>query len=651
MKTNRRDVLRLISGAVIGSACSQVSSSKISGEWVDDTAVLDKEPSDEPSEEPSSEDSGEWIDPAEEHVLADEGPVLIDRVPRSLLHGDSSPQELSLHVLSGTLPNDVAGFVFIAHPVPYDDGSAIVVGEGMIQRLSLATHTLTSNVLKPPCYYVDQATEQEDSGFYTAGLARISFILGARSLLNTAFLPMNNRLLITSDAARPWSIDPNTLTLHSPIGTLDEWYNALPNILTTFVNWPFPLTMSTAHPALDPQTNEMFTVNWGVNIGSVFDVGGLGFIHLLVWDGGAMRRFRLKTDWLHLDNVRILQSVHQIAVTSHHVIIMDTAFVSEMSDLIGEEGMKNQKTESILWIVSRSDLVGDDTTVQAQKISIPREAAHFLADYDSADGFITLHLGHQCANDASEMLVEGDLLYDNTPCDASLHGMISATTDMGVLGRYVINTQTGTISDSRYLADERLWGGPALYTFSGNHPPAHFQTIWWLSFGFHPELRLKRVEEAYASYPYRNIPISQLPTTSISPCLIRVDAENLIIEDEYSFPPGRFASSPTFVPKQGVGENEGYIYCVVISDDESTPNSSGDEIWIFDAQNLAQGPLCRLGHPNINLPLTLHSAFLQNIPVGDTYSISVYDDYNAHIAHMDPSIVSLFESEVFTRFT
>ncbi|MAA78568.1 MAG: hypothetical protein CL916_04855 [Deltaproteobacteria bacterium] len=654
MKTDRRKALGLFSGFVLSAACSGADKGLDNDTFIvddedtgDDPQEPSSSPTSEPTTEPTSEPSGE---PEPELVLADEGPELPDRFPRSLLDGDSTPSEFTLSVLSGTLPSDVSGYLYVAYPTPYDDDSAVVLGEGMILRLDLASHSLKTNILKPPCYYVDQATQGEDYSFYNAGLARVSFTLGARSLLNTAFLPMENRLLVTSDASRPWSIDAEDLTLNSPIGRLEEWYNGLPDVLTTFVDWPLPLTMSTAHPAYDSSTGELFTVNWGVNVGSVFDVGGLGFIHLLVWDGGEMRRFRLKTDWLHLDNVRIIQSVHQIAVTSDHVIIMDTAFVSEMEDLIGGAGMKKQKSESILWVVPRSELVGDDTTVQAKKLTIPREAAHFLADYDSSQGRITLHLGHQCANDSSEFLAEGDLLYNGSTCDPELHGMICATTDTGVLGKYIIDADSMTILESQLIQDERLMGGPSLYTFDGHHAPEEFDTIWWLSFGISPELRAQKTEAAYADYPYRHIPLSDLPTENVPPILCRVDVKTMSIEEDYSFPNGRFVSSPTFVPKTSGEDGEGYIYCIVVSDDDQTEGSSGDEIWIFDAQNLSQGPLCRLGHPSLNLPMTLHSLYLESLPSGDSYSVSIYDDYNTQIANLDSEIITVFENEVFTRF-
>lgn len=652
MKTDRRKALGLFSGLILSTACSGAGKGLDNDTFVvDDTGEEPQEPSSSPTTEPTSDPTSEpSIEPEPELVLADEGPELPDRFPRSLLEGDSNPAEFNLSVLSGTLPADVDGYLYVAYPTPYDDDSAVVLGEGMIMRLALSSHTLKTNLLKPPCYYVDQATQGEDYEFYNAGLARVSFTLGARSLLNTAFLPMGNRLLVTSDAARPWSIDPEELTLNSPIGRLEEWYNGLPDVLTTFVDWPMPLTMSTAHPGYDPSSGELFTVNWGVNVGSVFDVGGLGFIHLLTWDGGDVRRFRLKTDWLHLDNVRITQSVHQIAVTSHHVIIMDTAFVSELQDLLGGSGMQEQKSETVLWIVPRAEMVGQDTTIQARKVVIPREAAHFLADYDSSQGRITLHLGHQCANDSSEFLAEGDLLYDGTTCDPELHGMICATTDTGVLGRYIIDTDTMNVVGSQLLQDEKLMGGPSLYTFDGHHTPDELETIWWLSFGISPELRAQKTEAAYADHPYRHTPLSDLPTENVPPILCRVDAINMTIDDDYSFPNGRFVSSPTFVPKTNGVANEGYIYCVVVSDDDQTEGSSGDEIWVFDAQNLAQGPLCRLGHPSLNLPMTLHSTFLDSLPTGDTYSVSIYDDYVSQIANMDAEIIEVFENEVFTRF-
>ena len=117
------------------------------------------------------------------------------------------------------------------------------------------------------------------------------------------------------------------------------------------------------------------------------------------------------------------------------------------------------------------------------------------------------------------------------------------------------------------------------------------------------------------------------------------------------FPKGRFASTPNFIPKDGGEKNEGYIYCCVVSDDNQTEGSSGDEFWVFDAQNLEQGPICRLGHPDMNLPFTLHSTYVESLPTGDTYQISIFDDYSAHIANLDESIISLFEAEVFTRFS
>ena len=41
---------------------------------------------------------------------------------------------------------------------------------------------------------------------------------------------------------------------------------ALPGWINNFMDWPFPLMMSTAHPFLMQTLKSSFLVNWGVQI-------------------------------------------------------------------------------------------------------------------------------------------------------------------------------------------------------------------------------------------------------------------------------------------------------------------------------------------------------------------------------------------------
>lgn len=645
---NRRETLQLIgsglSALALQSSCQSNDSSKASktdtssDEW-------------DGFQSETGIDSGYGSDTAtpneEEVFLADEGPILDPRPPRSLLKAGESDLDLDLFVISGVYPEDINGHVFVVHPILQHHGPPIVAGEGAILRLDLNSQPqLSRRLLKPPCYYLDQATQGSDVQFEYSDLTRVSFTLGLRALLNTGLVAMNNRLLVTTDAGRPWMVDPTSLELLTPVGQIENWNTGLPSWITDFMNWPFPLHFSTAHPVFDKNTETFFSVNWGMQI---LNMGG--FVNLIRWDGhGEIQHFRLVNAWGI--PIAITQSVHQIAVTSNHICIMDTAFVSEMEDLLGNNNsaLQTQAPESIIYIVNRESLLHEGDVI-AQRVSFPRETAHFLCDYNTSNGRIVMHVGHQCASDPSEFINGSDFNAANgLMAPTELHGMLVASTDIGQLGRYEIHADSGEILSRLWKPDDRLWGGPSLYTFHERNQQRH-DTIWWLSFGLSPELRASRVESAYEDYPYREVPIAMLPTEAKPSHIIRLDCNTLDIQDAYMFPQGRWASSPTFVPRNNAEVNDGYIIATVISDDESTENSSGDEFWIFDAQNLAQGPICRISHPSLRFPLTLHTCFMDTVrPNTHEYCINIKDELESRIQHLSPEVQDLFETEVFIHF-
>ena len=139
-----------------------------------------------------------------------------------------------------------------------------------------------------------------------------------------------------------------------------------------------------------------------------------------------------------------------------------------------------------------------------------------------------------------------------------------------------------------------------------------YGNVYWASPGFSEELRIERVEALYADYPYRTRAIADMPEQTIPGSIFRVDNPTLSLKDQYIFPSGRLPVTPQFVPREGsASDTDGYIVVVVLSDDDSTEGSSGDELWVFDAANLSQGPLTRLGHPELDLPFTLHSCWMR----------------------------------------
>ncbi|MBN3947564.1 MAG: carotenoid oxygenase family protein [Nostoc sp. NMS7] len=318
-------------------------------------------------------------------------------VPESIMNAlrdEFIDNQIKMQIICGTLPDDLQGYVFIIAPVgnvdsqglPYKDGNTFLSGDGMIYRFDFTQPdqvTLKTQIVKPPDYVADQEDENNEFfKFHNHGVVRFSYLLGSRNLLNTAFLPIkfpqesSERLLVTYDAGRPYEINTEKLSTGNPVGQKKEWKSAIP------LPYPFNPILSTAHPAFDTYTHQMFTVNYGRSLSNflgteegkeyqkglnnlyqdhlkkseeqklkllkeserkklllqresikillklidkfnLFDVDD--FVNLICWDDtGSLRKWNL----INPDGspIKIKQSMHQIGVTEDYVVLLDTSF-------------------------------------------------------------------------------------------------------------------------------------------------------------------------------------------------------------------------------------------------------------------------------------------------------------------------------------
>jgi hypothetical protein len=622
-------------------------------------------------------------------------------------------EQTKLRIISGELPEDLYGHVFMAAALPYGDGTPILNGDGMIYRFDFngTEVRLKTRIAKTPCYRADEAITKNNKYkkyvFRNAGFTRLGR-LGSRNQVNTAFLTLNDgRMLVTFDAGRPYEIDPETLEVLTPVGANSEWIEAVPQVLA---RGPFPTFFSVAHPFFDAQIGEMFTVNysnlnshlqprtdsksallnWGralLNCARRQLIKGFeDFVDLIRWDGeGQLERWRLQLP--HGSPVVIEQSLHQIGVTQDYVVLMDAGFRIEPEQILllflinaidSRIGVPDfiekfifsrflpscqQLPYTTLYIVRRADLKQGGGTVKepriltARKVVIEREAAHFTLDYNNPFGHITLHLAHNCAWDTTEWLHKGSkpAFPKEVPIiRRDLYGMLAGTMDVNFLGRYVIDGESGKILESKTLSDPQCTWSLALYTHCNNTSSGQVESIYWISWGFSKELITERIYESYKDYPHRTIPLKELHNTETQPAtLLRLDAVSMEIKDKYPFPAGRFVSSPQFVPRRNSkgDSTDGYITCVVLSDDKSMPEASGDEVWIFDAAKLKEGPLCRLDFPAFSFGLTLHTTWLPKIKQRpSSYHILVREDYAELVAKQPRKVQELFEQEVYPHF-
>ncbi len=618
-KFNRRELLRDTGAVAVGIGCGSV----LSG-CVRNPALPEGEPT------------------------VDTGPLLPPRIPGSIREATSAEQDLELRAVAGALPTDLRGHVFSVASIPDDRDGYVFNGEGMIYRLSFAEDSvmLRSRLAKTPSYYADQATQGSEDEFLDAGVLRLSPTLGARTQANHALLPLGEQLIVTSDVGRPYTINTQTLELVAPLGTIDQWRTAFDESLPS---GPFPTILTAAHPGYDANTQELFSVNYAPDLPE-----GKPFTDLLRWDAnGQLHRWKL-VDAAEND-VLIKQSLHQVGVTQDFLILADTAFRMSVEQFSGDRRTTPQAANTPVYIIPRDALTNDANEVQAMRVDIPREMLHFLVDYETPQAQITLHVAHPCAWDFSDWLRDDDRLGTvRQPVRRGLRGMPSTPLDIGVLGRHVIDASTGKLLDSELLQDDEYTWGASLPTVPSSENDTRHESIFWLSFGFSEEMLAWRTSQLYENYEYRQVDYTELPILGRPSTLFRLDAPQMEIADGYQFPPGRFATAPQFVPGGSSvvpDATNGYLLCVVISDDTSTSGSSGDELWIFDAANLKLGPVCRLGHPELNLAFVQHSTWLPSLsaPVAKDH-ISVREDFAERLKGQPENVQALFEQKVFPKF-
>ena len=614
--------------------------------------------------------------------------------------------------------------------LPNPDDSHVWNGNGLIHRFDLGSGgaiRLTTRLARTPCFWADLATRPGSPharfGFSDWGMSRFSLQLGMRNQLNTAFVPMPfkagepTRLLLTFDGGRPYEIDPRSLEVVTPVGSNEEWRPGADLPL------PFPPVLSTAHPVFDRAAATLYTVNYGRSSGNFLDtiplvawlarllqplapllavvlaplqallrrrLGVADFVHLLGWDGqGPLRRWRLVDE--EGQPLRIDQTMHQIGLSRDYLLLADTSLKFGIEQLLSRPFRRcpalnrllrrlltrPQEPDTTLYVVRRADLERADRTdpegpqVVARKLVIPLEIGHFLVEEANPGGRITLHAAHECATDVSEWVRPEDVsALDGRPLDPALRGMIAVgAMDVGRLGRYEIDGESGTLLAAKTLHDPRLTWGIGLYAcrWHSPGPSAHdgrLSSIYWQSLGFWSDLLPEFLRELYGDYPHRLVPVPEVLGGSGDgkgrpSALFRVDTASMTIADAYPFPQEQLAdgewrtwvcNSPEFVPRPrpegppplGVDlATDGWILCIAISE-------QAKELWIFDAANLARGPLCRLAHPRFDPGYTIHTTWLERIDARSaSYRIGARADYDPRLKPLPDPVRELFERHVY----
>ena len=268
-------------------------------------------------------------------------------------------------------------------------------------------------------------------------------------------------------------------------------------------------------------------------------------------------------------------------------------------------------------------------------------------------------------------------------------GHCCAPTDVNSIGCYVIDTTTGNLMrrhEKSIVSDvNRTWALSFPAYRDRRSSQKKIENIYWGAWGLWNDMLSADIFEMYESYRHRQVTPHDLKyiyaahgvPASISHVQVTQDQQSTLPtltlnkHNFYDFPNGYFGTSPTFVPKlNSQSDEEGYIVCTVIYSNEYESRDSSNhesnwsknsEIWIFDAQYLKEGPKYCLSHPNINFGLTIHTSWMETLPIRRADSYDVIDDYKRVKDEMmelekvkelglTSEIESMLDNEVFPKF-
>lgn len=541
--------------------------------------------------------------------------------PETIMSASLAESSGTLNLLEGYIPSDMFGHIIIAEGIPLEKNHLSPNGKGAVARLDFMAgevNFLRKMINTPSSIMQDHVTGLLDKFNLLGGTIYQSTTMGYMNYCNTAPNYMgNNRFAFSYEGGVPFEFDATTLDLVTPIGEVDEWKSSLPPFIDFFTSKKqlFPQVRTTGHPFFDLHTEECFTINYGGNIGSI----GLkdAYLKLIHWD--LVGQFNT---WNIVDrqgkNAYISATSHSLGVTRNHILIFQTAARVEPLRVLGSITVAPQEHKTPVWIVRKSDLIGEPGNVVADYLELDFDTSDIMCDFDDSDGEVTLYGQYLGAMDKSEPLFNWERLYFGGRVNENISGYPVAPVDVGGLVRARIRiTSTHAMEikqDFKVIRDEQLLWDMNDPAYRGHFQfPEKFHHIYWSAIGYRPEHLSRRVAKAYEDYPQRIFTNDSLPKEAIPSALVHMDCDAMTISDAYSFPDDCVMRTPQFMARQGsTAQDDGYIFTAVVRK-YPEENSNGKEYWLFDAKNLSQGPIAKLGHPNLNFATTNHALWVPSI--------------------------------------
>ena len=127
--------------------------------------------------------------------------------------------------------------------------------------------------------------------------------------------------------------------------------------------------------------------------------------------------------------------------------------------------------------------------------------------------------------------------------------------------------------------------------------------------GFSQSVLPERIFKAYKDVDPRRVPLEEMVDgkgIEHNNSICRITIDDFSIADAYVFPDQVLLYTIACIDSNSK-HGAGYVIAGVVTDQAAGEQSSGHEYWLFAADNLAKGPICKLGHKTLNNTTLFHT--------------------------------------------
>lgn len=563
--------------------------------------------------------------------------------------------DINLNILSGSLPEDLSGNMYICQCL--GTPKAFMVGDTNIVKMNFSKSgvTLQNRMMWSPASIAKVALQKSTHRFDHVGLMFMSPGMGIYSYTEGMYLLPDGRLGITSDVDRPWIINRDSLKVETPLGKRSEWLPMMSKDAGDVMGNLFA-GYSNSHVIYnDVVTNEVFLVNYQ---GEQADKSHP--CYLMRWDGvNDLEKWSVLDE--NGDDILVKQSIHELVFTKDYIILADSAFVTGAEILSSWKNAPLPNKKTITYIIDRRDLKENIKSVNARKFEIDEACIHLVAEYDNPNDVITMYMLHTPATNTAEIIrsFDKDLNGKRFPENMVGYGTLPVL-DLSSVGKHTIDLSKKSNVKSMYIRNEKFCWGPYMYTYMGRQLENYNKQDLFVMFkGFKKDTLPKRIFKAYSDVDNRRVSLEKLVEDESIKCnnsIVRIRNEDFKAVDVYEMPDKSLLYTISCM-QSTEKYSPGYILAGVVVESEHTDLTSGHEYWIFDASNLAGGPICKLGHSSLNNSVLFHTVYLtdkQEIKfdkIKPEYFVPIKKDYTREeLKKWNPEVLEVFEKTIWPYF-